>query len=122
MAATPDIQGKTTATFKAGYLTDPQDDKNPDPVLRGPHQFLLDEQTFFSSSTAGTPAIESQQDAHPRRRVFGRPQLAEAADWEVAKEGINFADVPNFESYTPAYNRVGRRSTRTGTKWQTTPV
>ena len=39
----------------------------------------------------------------------------------MAKEGVNHADVPNFESYTPAYNETYDLVIKFGTKWQSTP-
>ena len=42
-------------------------------------------------------------------------------DWQVAKDGVAYADVPNFESYMPAYNESLDLIITFGTKWQATP-
>ena len=42
-------------------------------------------------------------------------------DWNVAKQGVAFADVPNFESYMPAYNQTLDLLNTFTTKWQSTP-
>ena len=38
----------------------------------------------------------------------------------MAKEGVNYADVPNFESFVPAYNQTLDLLNTFGTKWQAT--
>ena len=47
------------------------------------------------------PARPEEQDAFFTTLQEGFPNQV---DWNVAKEGVNYADVPNFESYMPAYN------------------
>ena len=51
----------------------------------------------------------------------GKPLYPQKIDWNVAKEGVNYADVPNFESYMPAYNKSLDLLNTFGTKWQATP-
>jgi multiple sugar transport system substrate-binding protein len=116
MAATPAYKGKTTAAFNADTFRILKSSKNPDKAFEV-LQYLL-ANTDLLELYGGTPAIESQQDAH-LEKVFGA--YSQKPDWKVAKEGINFADVPNFESYTPAYNQTFEIILKYGTKWQTTP-
>ena len=52
------------------------------------------------------PAVQSEQDALPPLEGLTEADYTQTIDWKVAKEGINYADVPNFESYTPAYNET----------------
>ena len=49
------------------------------------------------------------------------PSYTQGVDWKVAKDGVAFADVPNFESFMPAYNQTLDLINTYGTKWQTTP-
>jgi multiple sugar transport system substrate-binding protein len=53
--------------------------------------------------------------------VSAAENFPQEIDWDVAKEGVNYADVPNFESYMPAYNESLDLIGTFGTKWQTTP-
>jgi multiple sugar transport system substrate-binding protein len=64
------------------------------------------------------PAVESKQDAFLQGLQVDYKQTI---DWNVAKQGIQFADVPNFESYTPAYNQTLNLINTFFTKWQATP-
>ena len=64
------------------------------------------------------PAVESEQDAFLQSQ---QANYTQPIDWEVAKKGVAFADVPNFESYTPAYNQTLDLLNTFGTKWQATP-
>ena len=116
MAATPAYKGKTTAAFNADTFRILKSSKNPDQAFEV-LQYLLANQELLELY-GGTPAIESQQDAH-LEKVFSA--YSQKPDWKVAKEGINFADVPNFESFTPAYNQTYDIILKYGTKWQTTP-
>jgi multiple sugar transport system substrate-binding protein len=116
MAATPAYKGKTTAAFNADTFRILKSSKNQDQAFTV-LQYLLDNQELLELY-GGTPAIESEQDAH-LEKVFGA--YSQKPDWKVAKAGIDFADVPNFESYTPAYNQTFDIILKYGTKWQTTP-
>jgi multiple sugar transport system substrate-binding protein len=115
MAATPAYNGKTTAAFNADTFRILKTSKNPDQAFEV-LQYLLANQDLLELYGA-TPAIESQQDAHLEKVFSGYSQKP---DWKVAKEGINFADVPNFEGFTPAYNQTFDIILKYGTKWQTT--
>ena len=44
------------------------------------------------------PAVEAEQDAFLQSL---QADYTQKIDWKVAKEGVDFADVPNFESYMP---------------------
>ena len=43
-------------------------------------------------------------------------------DWQVAVDGIQYADNPNFESPMPNYNEALNVLNTFGTRWQTTPA
>ena len=64
------------------------------------------------------PAVESEQDAFLQSL---QADYKQQIDWNVAKDGVDYADVPNFESYMPAYNETLDLITKFGTKWQSTP-
>jgi multiple sugar transport system substrate-binding protein len=64
------------------------------------------------------PARPSEQDAF--FETFGA-DFPQDVDWNVAKEGVNYADVPNFESWMPAYNQSLDLLITFTTKWTSTP-
>ena len=65
------------------------------------------------------PARPTEQDAF--FETLAARTSPQTIDWNVAKEGVNYADVPNFESYMPAYNESLDLLNTFGTKWQATP-
>ncbi len=64
------------------------------------------------------PAVQSKQDAFLQGL---QADYKQKIDWNVAKQGVAFADVPNFESYMPAYNQTLDLINTFYTKWQATP-
>ena len=118
MAATPAYKGKTTAAFNADTFRILKSSKNPDQAFEV-LQYLLDQLRNCSSSTAG-PLPSSRSRTRTSRRSSSA--YSQKPDWKVAKEGINFADVPNFEGFMPAYNQTYDIILKYGTKWQTTPA
>ncbi len=116
MAATPAYNGKTTAAFNADTWRILKTSKNPDQAFEVLLYLLGNEELL--ALYGGTPAVESKQDAF-LESLF--KDYSQGIDWKVAKEGVAFADVPNFESYMPAYNQTLDLINTYGTKWQTTP-
>ena len=115
MAATPANAGKTTAAFNADTWRILKTSKNPDQAFEVLLYLLQNEELL--ALYGGTPAVESKQDAHLEKVFSAFPK---EVDWNVAKEGVAFADVPNFESFMPAYNQTLDLINTYGTKWQTT--
>ena len=116
MAAAPAYQGKTTAAFNADTWRILKSSKNPDQAFEVLQYLLANEDLL--ALYGGMPAVESKQDAFLEAQFADYPQ---GIDWQVAKDGVAFADVPNFESFMPAYNQTLDLINTYGTKWQTTP-
>ena len=116
MAATPSYQGQTTAAFNADTFRILKGSKHPDEAFKV-LTYLLANQDLLKLY-GGMPAVESKQDAFLQGL---QADYTQTIDWNVAKQGIQFADVPNFESYTPAYNQTLNLINTFGTKWQATP-
>jgi multiple sugar transport system substrate-binding protein len=117
MAASPSYQGQTTAALNADTFRIHKDTKHPDEAFEVLTYLLGEGSTQLLGTYGGMPARPDDQAA------FFEAQSANYAhevDWDVAKEGINYADVPNFESYMPAYNESLDLLVTFGTKWQTT--
>ena len=116
MAATPSYQGQTTAAFNADTFRILKGSKHPDEAFKV-LTFLLANKDLLKLYGA-MPAVKSQQDAFLQSL---QADYTQKIDWNVAKEGVAFADDPNFESYTPAYNQTLYLINTFGTRWQATP-
>jgi multiple sugar transport system substrate-binding protein len=116
LAATPSYQGQTTAAFNADTFRILKGTKHPDEAFTV-LQYLLDNGELLKLY-AGMPAVESKQDAFLQTL---QADYKQKVDWNVAKAGVAFADVPNFESFMPAYNQTLDLLNTFGTKWQSTP-
>ena len=117
MAATPSYQGQTTAAFNADTFRILKSTKHPDEaftVLPVPAR----QPRTCSSSTAGCRRSSPSRTPSSRRL---QADYTQTIDWNVAKKGVDFADVPNFESYMPAYNQTLDLLNTFTTKWQSTP-
>jgi multiple sugar transport system substrate-binding protein len=116
MAATPSYQGQTTAAFNADTFRILKSTKHPDEAFTALLALLGSEDLL--KLYAGMPAVESKQDAFLQSL---QADYKQKIDWNVAKQGVAFADVPNFESYMPAYNQTLDLINTFTTKWQSTP-
>ena len=95
LAATPSYNGTTTAAFNADTFRIHKDTKHPEEAFTA-LTYLLDEANDTLLTTyGGMPARPEEQDAFFTTLQEG---FTNQVDWNVAKEGVAFADVPNFES------------------------
>ncbi len=118
MAATPSYEGQTTAAFNADTFRILKSSKHPDEAFTVLTYLLGDASKQLLQAYGGMPARVSEQDAF---FTTAQEEFTQPIDWQVAKDGVAFADVPNFESYMPAYNESLDLIITFGTKWQATP-
>jgi multiple sugar transport system substrate-binding protein len=118
LAASPSYQGQTTAAFNADTFRILKDTKHPDEAFEVLTYLLGDGSADLLKTYGGMPARPSEQDAFFETLGADFPQ---EIDWGVAKQGVDYADVPNFESYMPDYNKALDLVITFGTKWQATP-
>lgn len=118
MAATPSYEGQTTAAFNADTFRILKTSKHPDEAFEVLTYLLGDASKQLLQTYGGMPARESEQDAFFET---AQEEFTQTIDWQVAKDGVAYADVPNFESYMPAYNESLDLIITFGTKWQATP-
>jgi multiple sugar transport system substrate-binding protein len=118
MAASPSFDGQTTAAFNADTFRIHKDTKHPEAAFEVLTYLLGEASAELLNTYGGMPARPEEQDAY---FVSAAENFPQEIDWNVAKEGVNYADVPNFESYMPAYNESLDLIGTFGTKWQTTP-
>jgi ABC-type sugar transport system, periplasmic component len=118
MAATPSYEGQTTAAFNADTFRILKATKHQAEAFTVLTYLLGDASKQLLTAYGGMPARVADQDAFftTAQEAFTQP-----IDWQVAKDGVAHADVPNFESYMPAYNESLDLIVTFGTKWQATP-
>jgi multiple sugar transport system substrate-binding protein len=115
IAAMPSYSGKITAAFNADTFRIFKGSKHPQEAFEV-LQYLLDDAREELLGTYGAvPARPSEQQAFFDTLAGNFPQKV---DWQVALDGIAYADVPNFESPMPAYNEAMDVLNRYGTDWQ----
>ena len=120
LAAIPSNGGNATAAFNADTFRILKDTKHPDEAFEVLTYLLGDASEELLTAYGGFPArIADQQKGIDALQS----QFTNEVDWQVAIDGIEHADVPNFEAYMPAYAEtlglVGSGGKYT-TKWQST--
>jgi multiple sugar transport system substrate-binding protein len=120
LAAIPSNNGKVTAAFNADTFRILKSTKHPDEAFEVLTYLLGDASEELLTAYGGFPArVANQQKGIEALQA----QFKNKVDWQVAVDGIEHADNPNFESYMPAYNEtlglVGSGGKYT-TKWQAT--
>jgi multiple sugar transport system substrate-binding protein len=119
LAAIPSYNGEATAAFNADTFRILKDTKHPNEAFEVLTYLLGDASTELLTTYGGFPArIADQQKGIDALQA----QFENVVDWQVAIDGIDHADVPNFESYMPKYNETLGLVGSGGkylTKWQT---
>jgi multiple sugar transport system substrate-binding protein len=119
MGIVPSYNGKVTAAFNADTFRILKGTQHPNEAFEVLTYLLGDGAPDLLATYGGMPARTAQQAAFfdGQNKTF-----TQKPDWQVAIDGIQYADQPNFESYLPAYNEtlglVGSGGKYT-TKWQT---
>jgi len=103
LAALPAYNGKATAAFNADTFRIMKGTKHPDEAFQV-LSYLLDEgSNELLQAYGGMPAREKEQTAF--FDTLGKSDGFPAkVDWQVAIDGIDHADQPNFEANLPKYN------------------
>jgi multiple sugar transport system substrate-binding protein len=119
IAAIPAYQGKVTAAFNADTFRILKGTKHPDEAFEVLTYLLGEGSSDLLATYGGMPARTADQQAF----FDGQDEtFTQNPDWQVAIDGIQYADNPNFESFMPAYNEtlglVGSGGKYT-TRWQT---
>jgi len=119
MGIVPSNAGTVTSAFNADTFRILKDTKHPEEAFEVLTYLLGDASGDLLATYGGMPARTADQAAF----FAGQDEtFTQKPDWQVAIDGIQFADNPNFESFMPAYNEtlglVGSGGKYT-TKWQT---
>ncbi|MDP9250719.1 MAG: sugar ABC transporter substrate-binding protein, partial [Chloroflexota bacterium] len=118
LAAIPSYNGTTTAAFNADTFRTTKESKNHDKAWTVLTYLLDDARADLLKAYGGMPARAAEQAAFFTDLSSGFKQKI---DWQVAIDGIQFADVPNFEGPMPDYNKATDTLNTFSTKWQGTP-
>lgn len=104
LAAIPSHNGKVTAPLNADTFAIIKNSKNQDAAFAAMVYMLQDASPTLLPLYGGIPARTSEQDAFltSLAKTEGFPA---DVDWQVAKNAIKYADIPNFEAPMPVYNK-----------------
>ena len=122
----PSYNGTTTAAFNADTFRILKSTKHPDEAFKVLQYLLGDASTSLLNAYSGFPARTTDQanfftQLEQQKDDKGKPIYPPNVDWQVAVDGIQYADNPNFEAYMPAYNKSIDILTKYSTRWQSTP-
>ena len=117
VAALPSYNGSVTSPLNADTFRIMKDSKHPAEAFEVLRYFLEDASADLLEIYAGMPAVPEEQDAF---FATYQEQFPNEVDWQVVKDSLQYADVPNWESYMPAYNETWDLMLTYGDKWATT--
>lgn len=102
VAAVPSHNGTTTANFNADTFRVLKDTEHPEEAFEVLSYLLGDASLNLLAVYGGLPARAADQDA-----FFANlnEQFPHDVDWQVATDGIAYADNPSFEGYMPNYQQ-----------------
>jgi multiple sugar transport system substrate-binding protein len=101
LAAIPSYNGTATAAFNADTFRIMKASKHPDEAFTFLTYLLGDASKDLLTAYGGFPARTADQAAGIDAL---QAQFKNQVDWQVAVDGIEHADKPNFEDFMPAYN------------------
>jgi multiple sugar transport system substrate-binding protein len=128
IAAIPAYNGKQTAAFNADTFRIWKETKNPDAAFQVLAYLLTDAAGPLTQTYGAMPAREDLRADFFKTLEEGFGPLQKPIDWQVAIDGVDHADVPNFESPLPftssgenTYNESLATLTTYATRWDTAP-
>jgi multiple sugar transport system substrate-binding protein len=120
IAAVPAYNGQTTAAFNADTFRIMKGSQHPDEAFEVLTYLLGDASKQLLQVYGGMPARPNEQ-AGFFETLGSSFTLQQPADWQVAIDGVQFADNPNFESAMPHYNESLDILNRYQTRWTSSP-
>jgi multiple sugar transport system substrate-binding protein len=117
LAAVPAYQGTTTSPLNADTFRIMKDSEHPEEAFEVVRYFLQDASADLLDIYAGMPAVPSEQDAF---FASYQEQFPQEVDWQVVKDSLQYADVPNWEAYMPKYNKLLDTMLTYADRWATT--
>jgi multiple sugar transport system substrate-binding protein len=120
LAAVPSYKGQTTAAFNADTFRIMKGSQHPAEAFEVLSYLLGDASPQLLQTYGGMGARPGEQAAFFTTLESGF-KLQQPPDWQVAIDGVQYADNPNFESPMPHYNESLDILTRYQTRWTSTP-
>lgn len=118
LAMLPSYNGTVTAAFNADTFRITKHSKHPEQAWTVLTYLLDDARAELLGTYVGMPARDSEQGAFFDTLSSG---FTQTIDWQVAIDSVQFADVPNFESPMPDYNKAFDLIDQFSSHWQATP-
>jgi multiple sugar transport system substrate-binding protein len=118
LAAIPSYNGKITAPLNADTFSVFDAAKDQDAAFAAMVYLLQDSSASLLPLYGGIPARTPEQDAF-FETIATTDGFPPDVDWTVAKEAIQYADIPNFEGPMPAYNKSLKILETYRSKWFT---
>ncbi len=114
IAAIPSYKGKITAKLHQDTFRILKSTKHPEESFKVLSHFLTDAAPELLKIYNAMPANQALQDDYfaSLDEVW-----TQQPNWQVAKDALNYPDIPNHESWTPNFNKVNDRLTTLGTKF-----
>jgi multiple sugar transport system substrate-binding protein len=119
IAAVPAYNGKQTAPLNADTFAILEPSKHPDAAFAAMAYLMEDRGDELLTVYGGMPARESERQAF-LDGLAATAGFPEDADWQVASDSVQYADVPNFEGAMPKYNQTNAILTKYRSRWVTT--
>jgi multiple sugar transport system substrate-binding protein len=125
LGAIPSNNGKVTAAFNADTFRILKSSKHPDEAFQVLEYLLGDGSKDLLNAYSGFPARTTDQagfftQLSQQKAKDGKPIYPPNVDWQVAVDGVQYADNPNFEAFMPAYNQSLDILNKYSTRWQAT--
>ena len=120
LAAIPSHNGTITAPLNADTFAHPQEQQEPGRGVRG------DGLPAHRRVERAPAAVRRHARPHgragrvPRARSPQTEGFPPDVDWQVAKDAIEYADIPNFEAPMPVYNKTLKILDKYRSRWFTT--
>jgi multiple sugar transport system substrate-binding protein len=120
IAAIPAHNGTQTAAFNADTFRIMKSTQNPDAAFTFLTYLLGQASGELTQVYGAMPAREDGRQAFFDTLSEGF-DVQNPIDWQVATDGIEHADIPNFESPIPAYNETVATLVTYRSRWDSTP-
>ncbi len=123
LGAIPAYNGKVTAAFNADTFRILKSTKHPDEAFTVLSYLLNDASKALLNTYSGFPARTADQadfftQLEQQKNDKGKLIYPPDVNWQVAVDGIQYADNPNFETAMPAYNQSLDVLNKYWTRWQ----
>jgi multiple sugar transport system substrate-binding protein len=119
IGAVPAYNGTHTSPLNADTFAILEPSKNPDAAFAALAYLTEDRGSELLALYGGMPAREAERAAF-LEGLAATEGFPEDADWQVASDSVQYADVPNFEGAMPKYNETNVILREYRSRWLTT--